>query len=157
VRTTATMLAPAPKGEWIVLEVGDLWCGVPIAEIQEIIKQLAVTPVHHAPDYVRGVINLRGQIVTVIDLRAKFALPLLELNEEHCIVVVRWAGESIGLLADRIQDIVVAEPADILEPPANLHGVAGTLFSGIYPVEQGLVAFLRLPALLAYEASGQLV
>ena len=150
------LLAPAQVCEWIVLEVGNIRCGIPITQIQEINKQLDMTPVHHAPAYVRGVINLRGQIVTVVDLRAKFDLPPLDLDEERCIVVVRWLGESIGLLADRIQDIVVADAADILDPPANIRGVTGAFFSGIYPMEQGLVAFLRLPELLKYDAPAKL-
>jgi purine-binding chemotaxis protein CheW len=150
------LLAPAQVCEWIVLEVGNIRCGIPITQIQEINKQLAMTPVHHAPAYIRGVINLRGQIVTVVDLRVKFGLPPLDLDEERCIVVVRWSGESIGLLADRIQDIVVADAADILDPPANIRGVTGAFFSGIYPMEQGLVAFLRLPELLKYDAPAKL-
>ncbi len=153
---TSALLAPAQVREWIVLEVGNIRCGIAITQIQEINKQIDMTPVHHAPVYVRGVINLRGQIVTVVDLRVKFGLPPLELDEERCIVVVRWSGESIGLLADRIQDIVVADAADILDPPANIHGVAGAFFAGIYPMEQGLVAFLRLPELLKYEAQARL-
>jgi len=131
---TSALLAPAQVREWIVLEVGNIRCGIAITQIQEIHKQIGMTPVHHAPTYVRGVINLRGQIVTVIDLRVKFGLPPLELDEDRCIVVVRWSGESIGLLADRIQDIVTADAVDILDPPANIRGVTGTFFSGIYPM-----------------------
>jgi len=155
-RETSALLAPAQVCEWIVLEVGNIRCGLPITQIQEINKQIVMTPVHHAPAYVRGVINLRGQIVTVVDLRVKFGLPPLELDEDRCIVVVRWSGESIGLLADRIQDIVVADAADILDPPANICGVTGAFFSGIYPMEQGLVAFLRLPELLKYDTPAKL-
>ena len=153
---TSALLAPAQIREWIVLEVGNIRCGIAITQIQEINKQIDMTPVHHAPAYVRGVINLRGQIVTVVDLRIKFGLPPLELNDERCIVVVKWSGESIGLLADRIQDIVVADTAAILDPPANIRGVTGAFFSGIYPMEQGLIAFLRLPELLKYEAPARL-
>jgi purine-binding chemotaxis protein CheW len=153
---TIAPLVPAQVREWIVLEVGNMRCGIAITQIQEINKQIDITPVHHAPAYVRGVINLRGHIVTVVDLRVKFGLPPLALEADRCIVVVRWSGESIGLLADRIQDIVTVDAADILDPPANIRGVAGAFFSGIYPMEQGLVAFLHLPELLAYEAQTRL-
>ena len=88
---TSGLLAPVQVCEWIVLEVGNIRCGIPITRIQEINKQLDMTPVHHAPAYVRGVINLRGQIVTVVDLRVKFGLPPLDLGEERCLVVVRWS------------------------------------------------------------------
>ena len=130
--------------------------GVELNSVQEVIRSLEMTQVPLAPRVVSGLINLRGQIVTVVDLRIKFGLPPLDLDEERCIVVVRWSGENIGLLADRIQDIVVADAADILDPPANIRGVTGAFFSGIYPMEQGLIAFLRLPELLKYEAPARL-
>jgi purine-binding chemotaxis protein CheW len=149
---TSALRAPTQVREWIVLEVGHMRCGLAITQIQEINKQINMTHVYHAPAYVRGVINLRGQIVTVVDLRAKFGLPPLDLDEERCIVVVRWSGESVGLLADRIQDIVTTDAADILDPPANIRGVTGAFFSGIYLMEQGLVAFVHLPELLKYDA-----
>src|SRR5262244_4163501 len=103
---TSALLAPEKVREWIVLEVGNIRCGIAITQIQEINKQIDMTPVHHAPAYVRGVINLRGQIVTVVDLRVKFGLPPLELDDERCIVVVGGSGGRIGLLADRIQGMV---------------------------------------------------
>src|SRR5262249_17743682 len=153
---TSALLAPAQVREWIVLEVGNIRCGIAITQIQEINKHIAMTPAHHALASVRGVINLRAQIVTLVDLRFKCRLPPLERAEARCIVVGRWSGESIGLPADRIQDIVVADAADILDPPANICGVTGAFFSGIYPMEQGLVAFMRLPELLQYEAPARL-
>src|SRR3989442_1916714 len=110
---TSAPLAPAQVREWIVLEVGNIRCGVAITQIQEINKQIAMTPVHQAPAYVRGVINLRGQIVTVVDLRSKFGLPPLELNEERCIVVVRWVGGNIAPMAGTTQDIILPAAAHI--------------------------------------------
>lgn len=139
--------------ELVILEVGEVLCGVDLTQIQEICKLLDITPVHHAPAYVRGVVNLRGQIVTVIDVRNKFGLAPLALNEEQRIVVVRWGGENIGLLVDRVQDIALIEARDVLEPPANISSINGAFFTGIYPMEQGLVAILRLAELLHHPRS----
>jgi purine-binding chemotaxis protein CheW len=144
---TAT-LTDATMHELVIMEVGDVLCGLDLTQIQEISKLLDITPVHHAPAYVRGVVNLRGQIVTVIDVRSKCGFAPLELNEDHRIVVVRWAGENIGLLVDRVQDIAMIEARDVLEPPANFSSVNGAFFAGIYPMEQGLVAIVRLAELL---------
>ncbi|MGE3540085.1 MAG: chemotaxis protein CheW [Candidatus Tectimicrobiota bacterium] len=134
--------------EIVVLEVGDILCGIDLTRIQEINKQVDITAVHHAPSYVRGVVNLRGQIVTVIDLRSKFALPALSINDEQRIVVVSWEGENIGLLVDKVRDIAVTDASAILNPPANVQGVSGAFFAGIYPLDKGLVALLRLSELL---------
>lgn len=144
---TATLAAPGMH-ELVILEVGDVLCGVDLTQIQEISRLLDITPVHHAPAYVRGVVNLRGQIVTVIDVRSKFGFPPLALNEEQRIVVVQWTGENIGLLVDKVQDIAMVEARDVIEPPANISSISGAYFAGIYPMEQGLVAILRLAELL---------
>lgn len=145
-RTTA--VGSEHKQDIVVLELGEMLCGIDLRHMQEIKKQTDITPVHHAPAYVRGVINLRGQIVTVIDMRVKFALPPLALNEEQRIVVVSWEDENIGLLVDKVRDIAVADARAILPPPANTQGVSGAFFTGIYPLDRGLVALLRLSELL---------
>lgn len=145
-RTTA--VGSEHKQEIVVLEVGEMLCGIDLRRIQEINKQVDITPVHHAPAYVRGVINLRGQIVTVIDMRVKFALPPLAFHEEQRIVVVSWEDENIALLVDKVRDIAVAEARAILPPPANTQGGSGAFFAGMYPLDRGLVALLCLSELL---------
>jgi purine-binding chemotaxis protein CheW len=144
------------RHELVIMEVGNVLCGLDLTQIQEISKLLDITPVHHAPAYVRGVVNLRGQIVTVIDVRSKCGFAPLELNEDQRIVVVRWAGENIGLLVDRVQDIALIEARDVLEPPANISSVNGAFFTGIYPMAQGLVAILSLAELLNRETHAAL-
>lgn len=132
-----------------LFESGNLLCGLDIAHVQEINKNIAVTVVHRAPDYVRGVINLRGEIVTVIDLRTKFGFEPLESEAESQIVIVRQGDENMGLLVDSVSDVVVANEKDIEPPPSNLAGVTGHFFKGIYKLEHNLVAILNIDELLA--------
>lgn len=132
-----------------LFESGDLLCGLDIAHVQEINKNIAVTVVHRAPQYVCGVINLRGEIVTVIDLRAKFGFEPLPPEAETQIVIVRQGDENIGLLVDSVSDVVLADERDIEPPPSNLAGVTGHFFKGIYKLEHNLVAILNIDELLA--------
>ncbi|MDD5757952.1 MAG: chemotaxis protein CheW [Desulfobulbaceae bacterium] len=134
-----------------LFESGDLLCGLDITYVQEINKNIAVTVVHRAPQYVCGVINLRGEIVTVIDLRTKFGFAPLSQDEETQIVVVRQGDESIGLLVDSVSDVVLADEKDIEPPPSNLAGVTGHFFNGIYKLEHSLVAILNIDELLIRE------
>jgi purine-binding chemotaxis protein CheW len=134
--------------EHAVFRVGDMLCGVDISAVQEINKHLEITTVYHAPKFVRGVLNLRGQIVTVIDLRNKFGLPSVPINEEMRIVIVRTGGENIGLLVDGVDDVVLANPRDLEAPPSNLGGISGDFFTSIYKTEEGLVALLDIEAIL---------
>jgi purine-binding chemotaxis protein CheW len=132
-----------------LFESGNLLCGLDIACVQEINKNIAVTVIHRAPEYVRGVINLRGEIVTVVDLRTKFGFEPLPQDAEAQIIIVRQGDESIGLMVDSVSDVVIADEKDIEPPPSNLAGVTGHFFKGIYKLEHSLVAILNIDELLA--------
>ena len=135
--------------ELSIFEVGGLTGAVFISDIQEINKHIDVTPVHNAPDYIRGMMNLRGNIITIIDLRAKFGMEILkEIDEDMRILVVNHEYEHIGLLVDRILDVVQADPAAIEPPPSNIQGVAGKYFSNIYKMENTLAAILNVKEIL---------
>jgi purine-binding chemotaxis protein CheW len=123
-----TMLTNKAVYELIVFQVGDLLCGVEIRHVQEINKHLEITTVYHAPSYVRGVVNLRGHIVTVLDLRETFGLTPQPLHNAMRIVMVNLQGEPVGLLVDGVHDVVRAEGKDIQLPPANVSGVSGRFF-----------------------------
>lgn len=133
-----------------LFESGNLLCGLDIAHVQEINKNIAVTAVHRAPKYVRGVINLRGEIVTVIDLRSKFGFaPLTQAAAEAQIVIVRQGDENIGLLVDSVSDVVIVDEKDIEPPPSNLTGETGHFFKGVCKLEHSLVVILNIDELLA--------
>lgn len=130
---------------------GELLLGLDIVHVQEINQNFIITVVHRAPDYVRGVINLRGEIVTVIDLRRKFGFAPLAEEEEMQIIIVRQGDENIGLLVDAVSDVVMAGEEDIEPPPSNLAGVTGHFFKGIFKLEHELVAILDIDELLVRE------
>ena len=131
-----------------LFQSGELLCGLDIDHVQEINQHLAITVVHRAPDFVRGVINLRGSIVTVIDLRRKFGFEPLPRDAEQQIVIIRQRDENIGLLVDSVSDVVLASEEEIEPPPSNLSGVAGQYFKGIFKQENTLVAILNIDELL---------
>lgn len=144
-------LAVANTGQaLIVFRVDEILCGVSITQVQEITQNVEITPVHHAPECVKGVVNLRGQIVTVIDLRKTFGLEAAELHPEMRIVVVKFAEESIGLLVERVEDVMQADQYDLEAPPGNICGVSGAFFRGVYKMEKSLVAVVNLEEILRY-------
>ena len=109
----------------VLFQVDDMICGLDTSLVQEINKQTEITVVHRAPDYVRGVMNLRGEIATIIDLRKKFRLESLDINKEMKVVVLRLGSENIGLLVDSVTDVVMADSQDIAPPPSNVSGMPG--------------------------------
>lgn len=134
--------------ELAIFMVGDMPCGLDTSIVQEIIKNLQITVVHQAPPYVKGVINLRGEIATVIDLRTKFKMEPYDSKQSMEIVVVRHGDESIGLLVDRVNDVVIANKNDISPPPSNVGNITGVFFDGIFTMEQELVSVLNPDELL---------
>ena len=144
------------SGDWrsttelAIFHVGDVTCALQSIEVQEIIKNQEITVVHHAPEYVRGVINLRGQIVTIISMHKKFNIDTAETIAMQ-IVVVKKGGESVGLLVDSVDDILMAQTDAIENPPSNLQGIKGSYFTGIYKKEDELVAILNIEEILAID------
>ena len=122
--------------------VGDSLFGMDILKVQEINKHMEMTVVPQAPEYVTGILNLRGQIVTVIDLGQKLGLSSTELTDESRNIIVKSKDEYIGLLVDRISDVAVADWEKVEPPPANIGGVQGKYFEGVFKTENSLIGIL---------------
>jgi purine-binding chemotaxis protein CheW len=128
--------------------LGEGTFGLDTTLIQEVVMLGEVTPVHHAPSYVAGIRNLRGRIVTVIDLRMRLELPPIEASLESRILIVDWKGEPIGLLVDGVDDTVEVGSGDLLPPPPNLHGVQMRKLLGVFRCGDRLAALLDPIAIL---------
>jgi len=128
--------------------VGDALCGMDILKVQEINKLLEMTEVPLAPDYVKGILNLRGQIVTVIDLGNKLSLSETKTSGETRNIIVNSNGEYIGLLVDKIGDVERTDEQDIEPPPANIGGIQGKYFEGVFKKEKSLIGILNVEEVL---------
>ncbi len=131
--------------------VGDALCGMDILKIQEINKLMVMTKAPQAPDYVMGILNLRGQIVTIIDLGKKLGLPSTELTSKSRNIIVNSNGEYIGLMAARISDVMQSDITKIEPPPANIGGVQGKYFTGVFKTEDKLIGVLDVEEVLKEE------
>ena len=114
-------------GTYLTFSLGDEEYGIDILKVREIIGVLEITAVPHTADYVRGVINLRGRVIPVIDLRIKFGMEARDYNDRTCIVVVDVQGSEravmVGLVVDSVSEVMNVEPEDI-EPPPSFGGHA---------------------------------
>jgi purine-binding chemotaxis protein CheW len=116
--------------------------GIEVHEVQEVIRPQAMTPVPFASPVVRGLINLRGQIVTAIDLRRRLALPDRPEGQLPMNVVVRAGVEAVSLLVDEIGEVVDVEQTSFEPPPDTLEGVARELILGVYKLDGRLLLLL---------------
>lgn len=146
--------------------VQDSHCGVDILLVREIIQPTHITPVQRAAPAVRGLVNLRGQIVTIIDLRVCLGMPARAIDASSHIVILKREDEllpvrqrtgrphlrtsidSAGLLVDAIGDIVTVEDDQIAPVPANLEVVEQRFIEGVLKLPENLLMLLSVGALL---------
>jgi purine-binding chemotaxis protein CheW len=131
----------AASADYVTFRVGEMLCGLNIVDVQEIKRVQQITAVHRAPAYVRGVVNMRGRIVTVIDVRHKLGFEVVN-HSPALVIIVPHGDELLGLLVDDVDDIVRAEPGSIAPAPPNLNAMEKELFSGVLKLDQSLVAIL---------------
>lgn len=122
--------------------------GIDATLIQEVVMVGEITPVRHAADYVAGIRNLRGRIITVIDLCVRLALGAVEIGPESRILIADWKGEPVGLLVDKVADAIALEAGDLEPAPPNLHGVQMQKLRGVFRSGDRLAALLDLAAVL---------
>ena len=128
--------------------VADMCLALDIGVIQEIIREVKMTRVPHAPPQVRGVINLRGDVATVIDLRQVLGVQAMETAVDTQTIIVRSQGESIGLIVDRVGDICAVEESSIVPPPPNVASVDGRFFVGVCQRKTEIILVLHLDEVL---------
>lgn len=133
--------------------VGDLLLGLQIDQVQEINRRLDVTQVPHSPTCVRGVINLRGDVVTVIDLRTVLGMPPAEISEHSRNLIVNLDGELVGLCVDAIANIITIPSDAVSPPPSNLDEAEDHVFRGVYTAEREIVTILNLRETLELHAT----
>lgn len=135
--------------QFITFRIDDFLAGIDILRVREINRLVDITPVPHAPEYIRGLINLRGQTVTVFDLGIRLGLAPRTITEEtHNIIIKR---DAVGLLVDNIGDVVEAKSTDIVTPPANLVGIAREFIESVVSFETELMMVLSSEKILKYQ------
>jgi len=108
------------KGKFLIFSLGKEDYGIEISCVTEIIGIQAITEIPDLPEYVKGVINLRGKIIPVIDIRLRFNKPAREYDDRTCIVVLDIAGIAIGLVVDRVVEVSLI-PDDNIAPPPQIN------------------------------------
>jgi purine-binding chemotaxis protein CheW len=134
--------------EFISFSIGDDQYGVAIMSVREIKGWSGVTHLPKQPDYVRGVLNLRGVMVPIIDLRCRFGQGQTEATAMHVVIIVQIEDRLVGLLADRVLDIVSYEGSKI-QPVPRMNGTGeGFFLSGLITIDDAMIALIDLQHLL---------
>jgi purine-binding chemotaxis protein CheW len=143
------MTDTASKRQFITFRSGDQDFGADIMAIREIRGWTETTPLPHAPDYVRGVINLRGVVLPVVDLKARLGLGLTEANPKHVIVVVQAGERTIGILVDAVSDILTVTGGEIQPTPELARESDAGFIEGIAVLSERMVTILSMHRMIA--------
>ncbi|MBC7951954.1 MAG: chemotaxis protein CheW [Rhodospirillaceae bacterium] len=148
---TATRSVEGDTRQFISFTIGDEEYGVDIMSIREIKGWTATTELPNTPAYMRGVINLRGAIIPILDLRARFGAGLTEAQARHVIIVVAVRQRVVGILVDGVADIITVAVGDIQPIPELDHGNTQDFLTGLVTVDGRMVALLDLNTLFHME------
>lgn len=121
---------------------------IPVLEVQEVVKPQKVTNVPLGPEYVDGLINLRGQIVTAINLRVLFGLPRKEDQDEYMNIIVRWGDSLYALVVDEIMDVMDVENSSFEDTPDTIDERLKSYIRGVFKLEDNLLTLLSLEKIL---------
>jgi purine-binding chemotaxis protein CheW len=146
----------ASAGRYLTFRLGGGTYGVPVLTVREIIRLCPVTPVANMPPHVRGVINLRGRVIPLVDLRVRFGLPSRPDDDRTCVVVAQVAAAAggrrpYGVVVDTVEEVTTFAPGDI-EPVPDFGGVIDARFlTGMAKATAGVVTLLDLDGIAAAE------
>lgn len=136
----------------IAFKLGEEEYGVEVSQIQEIVKLRDITRVPKAPYYIRGVMNLRGNVIPVIDLRKRFSLPSKETTDQTRIIVFDIKGVKFGIMVDAVSE-VIRLPRENIEPPPPIAmgGIESSYIRGVGKLQNKLIILLDLEKALNLE------
>ncbi len=140
--------------QYVTFLVGDRSYGVDIVRVREIKQWTPTTALPNQHEYTRGVLNLRGTVVPVHDLRARFGGELTETTENHVVVIAWIADQTVGILVDAVSDIVTVDTDEIRPVPQSGSMDQNSSISGLVSNEEEMVALLDLDTIFANDFGG---
>ncbi len=154
-RDTGEHASSAVAGKYLTFKLGAESYGLGILKVQEIIGLMAITHVPRAPEYVRGVINLRGRVIPVVDSRRKFGMPAADDTERTCVIVVQvmhsGAEVTMGIIVDEVSEVIDIAASQIEPAPSFGSSVDTAFILGMGKVGEKVIMLLDVDRVLSSE------
>lgn len=151
--TAASPKTDQRAGKYLTFQLGNEEFAIQVLRVREIMGVQEITAVPQTPAYVKGVINLRGKVIPVVDLRLKFGLPELEYTQRTCIIVVQIQGEAekllIGVIVDAVSEVLTLQAAEIEDTPDFGSGVATPYLLGMAKIRGKVKILLDIDQVLS--------
>lgn len=143
--------AAVPQVQLVTFRVGGEEFGLDVFAVHEILRHEAPTPMPKAPAFVEGVLDVRGTLVPVVDLRRRFEVPAAAADADTRIVLVDFAGERLGLVVDAVTEVLRVPETAVAPPPKYVRGLAPEYLRGLVRLPERLVVLLDIERILASE------
>jgi purine-binding chemotaxis protein CheW len=134
--------------QWVTFQLGEETYGITVMEVREVLRVPEIAPVPGAPDYVMGIINLRGNVVTVIDSRKRFGLPAKEIDDSTRIVIIEAKKQVVGILVDNVAEVVELRASEIEAAPNVGNDQSARFIDGVFSRENQLLILVDVNKLL---------
>jgi purine-binding chemotaxis protein CheW len=132
----------------VIFKLGREEYGISILQVQEIKRMTDITRVPHTPEYIKGVMNLRGSVLPVIDLKKRLNLPQQECTDDTRIIIVKIEDIAVGMIVDAVSEVMAITQENIESPEVVVSGVAAEYLSGVGKMENRLLILLNLEAII---------
>ncbi len=139
------------EGKYLTFFLSNEEYGLEILKVREIISVMEITSVPQTPDFIKGVINLRGKVIPVVDLRLKFGMPETEYTKETCTIVVDVQGLQMGIVVDTVSEVLDIAESDIEPPPAFGSTIKTDFILGMGKVKEEIKILLSIDKILSAE------
>lgn len=135
--------------QWVTFRLGEETYGINVLQVQEVLKYTEITPVPGSPSYVLGIINLRGYVVTVIDIRARLNMPAHEVDDDTRIIFVEVHGHIVGMLVDCVTEVISLLPSQVDSSPSvnNEDQDNSRYIGGIYSSDEQILILMDVEQL----------
>lgn len=151
-RTSSNVATDADEVlQWVTFKLGEETYGINVMQVQEVLRYSEIAPVPGAPDYVLGIINLRGNVVTVIDTRSRFGLETSEVTDNSRIVIIESEQQVVGILVDSVAEVVYLKSSEIDSAPNVGTEESAKFIQGVCNREGQLLILVDLNKLLTDE------
>ncbi len=147
--TATTQRTTSRAGKYLTFSLANQEYGVEILKVREIIGMVPITTVPRTPEFVKGVINLRGKVIPVVDLRLKFGMESIEQTDETCIIVVDVLGIEMGVIVDRVSEVLDIAEENIEDTPSFGTNVNTDFILGMGKKDSQVAILLDISAVLS--------
>jgi len=145
-----------PLLQWVTFRLDDETYGINVMQVQEVLRMSEIAPVPGAPDYILGIINLRGNVVTVIDTRRRFGLSPKEYDDSTRVVIIETENVIVGMLVDSVAEVVNLRASEIEVAPNVGNEESSKYIQGVYSKGESILILVDLNKLLNQEEWGEI-